>query len=254
MHEALAAKLAHGGAVVISSAAAVTIGRFSLPVYEIYKAGQEPRWLDGLDLLGPFGFSEGCVVVPHFDNAEGGTHDTRFCYMGERRLAVLEAMLPEAAWVLGVDEHTGLVIDLAAGEARVDGRGTVTVRWRGHSRQFPDGACVPLAELARAARDMASRPVAAPAAAPGAGPAGDPLTPPPRTPRARPVPMLEHRNARGFWPMRPRSSGPLPIPLPAAAPVTPSRPSCASTGPSSSGRRTRCNPTSRTAPGPFCTR
>jgi hypothetical protein len=167
--EALAGKLAHGGAVVVSSAAAVTVGRFSLPVYEVYKAGHEPRWLDGLDLLGPYGFSEGCVVIPHFDNAEGGTHDTRFCYMGERRLAALESMLPETAWVLGVDEHTGLVIDLDAGEARVTGRGVVTVRWRGHSRQLPDRACVPLAELARAARDMASRP----AAAPGASPAGN---------------------------------------------------------------------------------
>ena len=27
------------------------------------------------------------VVVPHYDNAEGGHHDTRFCYLGERRLA-----------------------------------------------------------------------------------------------------------------------------------------------------------------------
>ena len=27
------------------------------------------------------------VVIPHFDNAEGGNHDTRFCYLGERRLA-----------------------------------------------------------------------------------------------------------------------------------------------------------------------
>ena len=27
------------------------------------------------------------VVVPHYDNAEGGHHDTRFCYLGERRLS-----------------------------------------------------------------------------------------------------------------------------------------------------------------------
>ena len=34
------------------------------------------------------------AVVAHFDNAEGGTHDTRYCYLGEDRLRVLEAQLP----------------------------------------------------------------------------------------------------------------------------------------------------------------
>jgi hypothetical protein len=185
--EALATKLAHGGAIVVSSAAAVTIGRFSLPIYEVYKAGHEARWLDGLDLLGPFGFGEGCVVVPHFDNAEGGTHDTRFCYMGERRLTALEDMLPPGVWLLGVDEHTALVVDLGAGQARVAGRGAVTVRWRGHCRQFPDGACVPLEELARAARDMASRPMeASPIGAGAVRAAGPDAATPPAMPAASP--------------------------------------------------------------------
>src|SRR5438552_4760075 len=62
--EALAAKLADGGAVVFSSAAALTLGRFSVPVYEVYKVGQEVHWLDGLDLLGPIGFAGSCVVIP----------------------------------------------------------------------------------------------------------------------------------------------------------------------------------------------
>src|SRR5215468_7717847 len=46
--EALADKLARGGVVVFSSAAAVTVGRFSLPVYEIYKVGHPIPWLAGL--------------------------------------------------------------------------------------------------------------------------------------------------------------------------------------------------------------
>ncbi len=150
--EALTDKLATAGAVVFASAAAVTIGRFSLPVYEIYKVGQPIQWLDGLDLLSPLGFGGPCAVVPHFDNAEGGTHDTRFCYMGERRLAALEAMLPAEAWVLGVDEHTAVVIDLDSAEVTVTGRGTVTVRRRGVAEQFPAGARMPLAALAAAAR------------------------------------------------------------------------------------------------------
>ena len=94
MPEAISDKLAHGGVAIFASAAAVTVGRFSLPVYEIYKVGKPIHWLDGLDLLSPLGFGAHCVVVPHFDNAEGGTHDTRFCYMGERRLAVMEELLP----------------------------------------------------------------------------------------------------------------------------------------------------------------
>jgi cyanophycinase-like exopeptidase len=150
--EALADKLAHGGVVVFASAAAVTVGRFSLPVYEIYKVGQPIHWLDGLDLLSPLGFGLNCVVVPHFDNAEGGTHDTRFCYMGERRLRALEEMLPEDAWILGVDEHTALVIDLDAREATVSGRAGVTVRRRGVAERFPAGTRVSLGELVAAAR------------------------------------------------------------------------------------------------------
>ena len=75
-------------------------------MYEIYKVGDDPHWLDGLDLLGR---RPACAaaVVPHYDNAEGGTHDTRFCYMGERRLRGLERELPDDVFVLGVDGHTG---------------------------------------------------------------------------------------------------------------------------------------------------
>jgi cyanophycinase-like exopeptidase len=150
--EAISDKLAHGGVAIFASAAAVTVGRFSLPVYEIYKVGKPIHWLDGLDLLSPLGFGAHCVVVPHFDNAEGGTHDTRFCYMGERRLAVMEALLPPDAWVLGVDEHTALVFDLDAGDATVTGRGVVTVRHRGVAERFPAGTRMPMTSLVAAAR------------------------------------------------------------------------------------------------------
>jgi hypothetical protein len=151
--EALLAKLLHGGVVVFASAAAATLGRWALPVYEVYKVGLTPHWLDGLDLLGLLGVGADGVVIPHYDNAEGGTHDTRFCYMGERRLAALETLLPDGAWVLGVDEHTALVLDLAAGQAVVTGRGAVTVRRRGRSRRFPAGTSAPVKALAAATRE-----------------------------------------------------------------------------------------------------
>ena len=43
------------------------------------------RWLEGMNLMADAGLP--AVVVPHFNNAEGGNHDTRYCYMGERRLS-----------------------------------------------------------------------------------------------------------------------------------------------------------------------
>jgi cyanophycinase-like exopeptidase len=149
----LADKLARGGAVTMASAAALTLGRYTIPVYEIYKVGEAPRWLEGLDLLTPLGLP--VAVVPHYDNAEGGNHDTRFCYLGERRLEKLEAELPAEVFILGVDGHTALVLDLATGSASVLGLGTVTVRKDGRSHVFPAGSEISIAELVAAAHGEA---------------------------------------------------------------------------------------------------
>lgn len=146
----LADKLANGGAVTFSSAAALTLGVATVPVYEIYKSGADPFWLEGLDLLSAVGLP--VAVIPHFNNAEGGHHDTRFCYMGERRLRVLEKMLPDGAFVLGLDEHTGVTFDLDADTATVVGLGVLTVRRQGVSMEVPSGECVPI-ELLRSGPD-----------------------------------------------------------------------------------------------------
>ena len=58
------------------------------------------------------------ALIPHYDNAEGGSHDTRFCYMGERRLAMLEAELSAEQSILGVDSHTCLVLDFGGNVLR----------------------------------------------------------------------------------------------------------------------------------------
>jgi hypothetical protein len=141
----LSEKLALGGCVVFSSAAALTLGRWTVPVYEIYKAGADLCWAEGLDLLAPYGLQ--VAVIPHYDNAEGGTHDTRYCYLGEPRLLAMEQQLPDEAWVLGVDEHTACVFDLEAGTVSVSGLGSVTVRRRGRSRTVPAGTVVGIKEL-----------------------------------------------------------------------------------------------------------
>ena len=137
--------LAGDGLTVLASAAAATAGRFTLPVYEIYKAGGAPRWLDGLDLFSPFGLT--VALIPHYDNAEGGRYDTRHCYLGERRLVVMERNLPADAAVLGVDEHTAVLIDLRTSDVEIRGRGGMTVRRSGHSVVLPAGTRLPLAEL-----------------------------------------------------------------------------------------------------------
>ncbi len=141
----LADKLADGGCVVFASAAALTLGRYTVPVYEIYKVGTDPGWADGLDLLQAIG--PDLAVIPHYDNAEGGTHDTRYCYLGERRLAALEAQMPDTGWVLGVDEHTGCVFDFEVGTATVVGNGVVTVRRAGKSQMIGSGETLPIAAL-----------------------------------------------------------------------------------------------------------
>jgi cyanophycinase-like exopeptidase len=137
--------LAGDGLTVLASAAAATAGRFTLPVYEIYKAGGAPRWVAGLDLLGPLGLT--VAVIPHYDNAEGGRYDTRHCYLGERRLAGMERELPGDAAVLGVDEHTAVLIDLRTDEIEIRGRGGVTVRRSGDSLVLPAGSRLTVAEL-----------------------------------------------------------------------------------------------------------
>jgi hypothetical protein len=133
-------KIRQGGIVTFASAAALTLGRVTLPVYEIYKVGQDVERLDGLDLLSALGIN--AAVIPHYDNAEGGNHDTRFCYLGETRLHLFESLLDDDTYVLGVDEHTGLIIDSDAGTARVVGNGTVTLRLRSVSHSLRSGETI----------------------------------------------------------------------------------------------------------------
>jgi cyanophycinase-like exopeptidase len=142
---AIADKLRNGGAVVFSSAAALTLGRKTIPVYEVYKSGADPYWVDGLDVLSEIGLP--VVVIPHYDNKEGGNHDTSKCYLGERRLALLEPELDDDVFILGVDEHTGVIIDLDANTAEVVGKGGVTLRKDGVSTRIETGETVPFSTL-----------------------------------------------------------------------------------------------------------
>jgi len=131
--------------LVVASAAALTIGRFTLPVYEIYKVGEDLHWMDGIDILGHFGLN--LVVIPHWNNAEGGTHDTRFCYMGKSRFRKLESLLPEELPIVGLDEHTAYIMDLEKWEGSVFGIGRMTIRFKQKERIYEKGERFSLEEL-----------------------------------------------------------------------------------------------------------
>jgi hypothetical protein len=57
---------------------------------------------------------------------------------------MMEALLPEGAFVLGVDEHTGVILDLDADTAKIVGLGVVTIRRNGVSMEIPTGETVPI--------------------------------------------------------------------------------------------------------------
>ena len=134
-----------GGCLVAASAAALTMGSLTLPVYEIYKVGRPLHWIDGLDILGHFGLN--LVVFPHWNNAEGGNHDTRYCFMGAPRLSRLEKKIPADTQILGLDEHTALIIDFANQRTSIHGVGGVTIRKAGREWTFRKGDQIPLALL-----------------------------------------------------------------------------------------------------------
>jgi len=138
-------KLTNGGIVTFASAAALTLGKATVPVYEVYKVGQDVQALDGLDILSTIGIN--AALIPHYDNTEGANHDTRFCYLGEARLQMFESLLDADTYVLGIDEHTGLIIDIDTETATVVGNSNVTIRLRSESFIYPTGSVIPLSLL-----------------------------------------------------------------------------------------------------------
>lgn len=143
--EDLRGTLQAGGVLCFASAAALTLGAFTVPVYEIYKVGTASHWLHGLDVLSMAGIRG--AIIPHYNNAEGGNYDTRFCYMGEDRLVQLERQLPDEVGILGVDEHTAGILDLEQQSLTVMGKGGVYWRRNGETRTFESGSVTPLSEI-----------------------------------------------------------------------------------------------------------
>ena len=137
--------LQNNGTVIFSSAAALSLGKFAAPIYEIYKAGADPYWIDALDLLSLAGLN--CVVIPHFDNKEGESYDTSCCYLGLKRLELLERQLPVGTATLGIDEHTAVIIDLEQGTLSVQGRANAHWRIGGSEMLLENESTTPLSQL-----------------------------------------------------------------------------------------------------------
>lgn len=141
-------KMLEQGTLVAASAAALTIGSHTLPVYEVYKVGDKPHWLKGMNLL-EIVTGLRAAVVPHFNNNDGTNHDTRFCYMGEQRMRQLESELPADTFILGVDEHSGVRLDLDSSTAFVFGKGGMTIRKGKVEQFFESGSEVSFAEIVK---------------------------------------------------------------------------------------------------------
>lgn len=111
-----------GATLSLASAATIAFSRFCLPVYQIYKVGEPLGWKEGLDVYSRL--FEKLTVVPHYNNTEGGAKlDTSRCFMGRQRFCKLLKLLPKAEKVWGIDELTGVIINLKTKSQKVLGKG-----------------------------------------------------------------------------------------------------------------------------------
>ena len=135
-----------GTTLIFASATTIASGAYALPVYEIYKVGEDLHWKPGLNLLEPYGLS--LVFIPHWNNNDGGKElDTSRCYMGRSRFNQLRQMLASDFVFVGIDEHTALVIDPTAGTCQVMGNGDVTLVQDGAEKLLANGETHSLCEL-----------------------------------------------------------------------------------------------------------
>jgi hypothetical protein len=130
------------GDVLFASAASISLGAYSVPVYEIFKVGQDPHWVEGLDLFGRLGLK--LAIVPHFDDTSGGENfDSRFCYLGAARFDAMQSLLPPDVTIVGIDAYTAVTFDHHSQEAKVLGQSGITLIGDGESRRFESGSVIP---------------------------------------------------------------------------------------------------------------
>jgi hypothetical protein len=135
-----------GAALIFASAATISVGAHALPVYEVYKVGQDIHVVDGLNFFGDFGLH--ISFIPHWNNADGGADlDTSRCFVGMDRFADWCARVPAENTTVGLDEHTGIILDFEKGICEVSGVSSVSLVRQCNPEMYPTGSTFDLKEL-----------------------------------------------------------------------------------------------------------
>ena len=135
-----------GATLVFASAATISVGAHALPVYEIYKVGQDVHVVDGLNFFSDFGVH--LSFIPHWNNADGGIDlDTSRCFIGMDRFAEWCKLVPDENITLGLDEHTGIIMDFETGMCEISGVSSVSLVTDCDPVMHPAGMKFPLSEV-----------------------------------------------------------------------------------------------------------
>jgi hypothetical protein len=135
-----------GATLIFASAATISVGAHALPVYEIYKVGQDVHVVDGLNLFADFGLH--ISFIPHWNNAEGGADlDTSRCFVGMDRFAEWCNLVPAENLTIGLDEHTGIIMDFESESCEIMGVSSVSLVRDCDPMIHPAGTKFPLSEL-----------------------------------------------------------------------------------------------------------
>jgi len=135
-----------GATLIFASAATISVGAWALPVYEVYKVGEDVHTKPGLDLFADYGMN--LSFVPHWNNAEGGIDlDTSRCFFGIERFDLWRKLLPTENILVGLDEHSGIIVDFETGICEVSGVSSVSVLKQNSMGIYPASAKFPLSEL-----------------------------------------------------------------------------------------------------------
>jgi hypothetical protein len=137
-----------GATLIFASAATISVGAHALPVYEVYKVGQDIHVVDGLNFFADFGLH--ISFIPHWNNADGGVDlDTSRCFVGMDRFAEWCKLVPDDNTTVGLDEHTGIIIDFETRKCEVSGVSSISLvrDCEPEPKMHPAGTSFDLAEL-----------------------------------------------------------------------------------------------------------